>query len=100
MNVGHRDIYYEKKKLNFFLCLEFRILCKKVKYVFSSHFPEAITTNMQIGNDLLVFKYQVSVNKKIPNSHIFIEINEKDCLLCAHHVMTSIILHTRRPKCQ
>ena len=49
-----------KKKLNFFLCLEFRILCKKVKYVFSSHFPEAITTNMQIGNDSFVFKYSVT----------------------------------------
>ena len=28
---------------------------------------------------------------------IFIEINENVCLLCAHHVMTNIIVHTRKP---
>jgi hypothetical protein len=30
---------------------------------------------------------------------IFIEVNVNVCLLCAHHLMTSIILHTRRPIC-
>ena len=35
-----------KKILNIFICVEVRIPCKKVKYVWSSHFPEAITTNM------------------------------------------------------
>ena len=35
-----------KKILIFFICVEVRILCKNVKYVWSSHIPEAITTNM------------------------------------------------------
>jgi hypothetical protein len=29
LNVGHRDIYNAKKILNFFLCVEVRILVKK-----------------------------------------------------------------------
>ena len=100
VNVGHRDIYCAKI-LNFFICVEVRILCKKVKYVWSSHFPEAITTNMQIGYDFFVFKYPVTCKQKNFKIHInFIEINVNVCLLCALHVKTSIILHTRRPNCQ
>ena len=88
-----------KKILNFFVCVEVRILCKKVKYVWSSYFPEAITTNMLIGNDYFVFKYPVRRKKNFNNHINFIEINANVCLLCARHVMTSIILHTRRPNC-
>ena len=54
-----------KKILKFFVCVEVRILCKNVKYVWSSHFPEAITTNMQIGNDSFVFKYPVTCKQII-----------------------------------
>jgi len=38
--------------------------------------------------------------QKIFNSHFFNEINLNICLLCANHVMTSIILHSLRPNCQ
>ena len=54
-----------KKILKFFICVAVRIFCKKVKYVWSSHFQEAITTNMQIGNDDFVFKYPVTCKQKI-----------------------------------
>ena len=64
VNVGHRDIYYAKN-INFFICVEVRILCKKVKYVWGAHSPEAITTNMQIGYDSFVFKYPVTCKQKI-----------------------------------
>jgi len=90
----------QKKILNFFICVEFGISCKKVKYVWSSHFPEAITTNMQIGNDYFVFKYPVTFKKNFKIHIYYIEINVNVCLLCALHVMTSIILHTRKPNCQ
>ena len=89
-----------KKILNVFICVEIRILCKKVKYVWSSQFPEAITTNMQIGYVSFVFKFPVTCKKNYKIHINFIEININVCLLCAHHVMTSIILHTRRPNCQ
>ena len=89
-----------KKILNFFICVEVRILSKKVKYVWSSHFPEAITTNMQFGNDSLCLNTRLRVNKKFKIHIIVIPINVNVCLLCAHHVMSSIILHTRRPNCQ
>ena len=68
VNVGHRDIYYAKI-LNFFKCVEVRILCKKVKYVWSSHFPEAITTNMRFGNESFLFKYPDKCKQKFQNSH-------------------------------
>ena len=54
-----------KKILNFFICVEVRILCKELKYAWSSHFPEAITTNMLIGIDSFVFKYPVRCKQKI-----------------------------------
>ena len=50
---------------------ELEFFVKKVEYVWSSHFPEAITTNMQIGNDSCVFKYPVTCKQKILNSHKF-----------------------------
>ena len=62
-----RHILCQKK--NFFVCVEVRILCKKVKYVWSSHFSEAITTNMQIGNDSFVFKYPFTCKQKFQHSH-------------------------------
>ena len=64
VNVGNSDIYYAKI-LNIFICVEVRILCKKVKYVWGSHFSEAITTNMQLGNDSFVFEYTVTCKQKI-----------------------------------
>ena len=66
-------------------------------YVWSSHFPETITTNMHIGNDFFVLHTRLRVNKNFKIRIHYIEININVCLLCSHHVMTSIILHTRRP---
>ena len=64
VNVGHRDLYYAKN-IKFFICVEVRIPCKKVKYVWSSHFPQDITTKMRIGNESFVFKYPVTCKQKI-----------------------------------
>ena len=89
--------YNMQKILNFFICVEARILGKKVKYVWSSQFPEAISTNMQIENDSFVFKYMVSCKENFKIHINFFEINVNVCLLCAVRVMTSIILHTERP---
>ena len=49
---------------------------------------------------LLCVKIHVYVQKKILTHIIFIEINVNVCHLCAHDVMTIIILYTRRPNCQ
>ena len=63
-------------------------------------FQKPFQTNMQIGNDYFVFKYRLRVKKNVKIHINYIEINVKLCRLCAHHVMTSIIHHTRRPNCQ
>jgi len=56
---------------------------------------------MQIVYEFLVFKYPVIYKqKKFHILNIFIEINVNVCLLCAHHLMTSIILHTQRHNSQ
>ena len=55
---------------------------------------------MQLGNDVFVFKYPVRCKKKFKILIIFIEINVNACLLCAHPVMKSIILHTPRTNIQ
>jgi len=54
---------------------------------------------MQIGYDFLVFKNPVICKKNFQIPIIFIEINVNVCLLCDHHKMKAITLHTRRTNC-
>ena len=65
------ETYIMQKILKFFICVEVRILCKKVKYVWGSHFLEAFTTNMQLGNDSFVFEYTVTCKQKISKFTLF-----------------------------
>jgi len=53
-----------QKNIKILICVEVRILSKKVIYVRISHFSEVITTSMQIGNDSFVFKYPVTCKQK------------------------------------
>jgi len=48
------------KNIKFFRMCGGKNSCKKVKCIWRSHFPEGITTNLQIRNDFLVFKYPVT----------------------------------------
>ena len=57
-----------KKILNFFICVEVRILCKKVKYLWISHFPEAITKTCRLETTPLCLNTRLRVNKKFKNS--------------------------------
>ena len=47
-----------------------------------------------------VFKYPFTCKKNFKIHNNFNEIKANLCLLCAHRVMTSKILHTQRPNCQ
>jgi hypothetical protein len=71
--------------------------CTKVKYIWKSHFPKDIITNMLIGNDFFVFKYTVGCKKYFQILYIYIEIKFSVWLNCAQPIMTSIIVHNRRP---
>jgi len=63
-------------------------------------FPRALQQTCRLETTTLCLNTWLRV-KKIFKIHIyFIEINVNVYLLCAHHVMTSIFLHTRRPNCQ
>ena len=51
------------------------------------------TTSLCLNTRLLVkINFQILI--------LFIEINVNVCLLCDHHLMKGIILHTRKPTCQ
>ena len=68
-----------------------------MKYIWCAHFHEIISTKMQFESIFLCLHTRLRVNKKFPNFHYIFEINVNVCLLCAHFVMTSVILHSRRP---
>ena len=89
-----------KKILNFSYvwCLKFFV--NKWNMYEAHIFPRLLKQTCRLETTLLCINTRLRVIKKFHNSHKFFEINVNVCLLCAHHVMTSIILHTRRPNCQ
>jgi len=98
--VGHRDIDYAKKILNPFVCVEVRIFVEKLN-VYEGHIlPRPILQTGRLEKTSLCLNNRLIVNKNFQIVIIFIEINVNFCLLCAHHVMTSIIRHTRKRNCQ
>ena len=65
-----------------------------------SNSPEAITKTCRLETTPFCLNTRLRVNKNFKIHINFNEINANVCLLSAHRVMTSIILHTRRPNCQ
>ena len=99
LNVGYLDIYYAKKILNTFVCVEFRIPVEKWN-VYEDHiFPRPLLQTCRLDTNSLCLNTRVKLNKKFPKNHIY-WINVNVCLLRDHHVMKGIILHTRRSNCQ
>ena len=69
--VWHRDIYYKKKIINPFVCVEVRILLEKW-YVYGGHiFPMPLLLTCRLEMTSLCLNTQILVNKKFPNSHYF-----------------------------
>ena len=62
-----------------------------------TNFPRPLQQTCRLETTPLCLNTLIRVNKNFKIHINFIEINVSVCLLCAHHVMTSIILHTRRP---
>jgi len=88
LNVGIVT-YYAKKILNTFTCVKVRIAVEKWN-VYEDHiFQRPLLQTCRLGITSLCLNIRFLV-KKIPNSHYFFEINVIVCLLCAHHLMTSI----------
>ena len=88
-----------RKILNSFVCVEVRIRIEK-RNIYEAHIftrPLLQTCRMDKTSFCLKPGY---VKKNFQILIIFIEINVNVCVLCAQPVMTSIILHTRRPNCQ
>ena len=94
-----RHILCEKNIKSFRMCGA-SISCRKVKCIWSSYFQRPLLQTFKLETTSLCLNTRLLVNKSFPNSHNFTEINVNVCLLCTHHVMTSIILHARRPNCQ
>jgi hypothetical protein len=85
---------------NTFVCLEVRILVEKSN-VYENHiFQKPLLQTCRLETTSLFLNTRLLFNKEFQMLIIFIEINVNICLLCAHHIMKCIILHTRRPNCQ
>ena len=63
-------------------------------------FPRRLQQKCRLVSNPLCLNTRIRVNKNFKIHINFIKFNVNVFLLCVHHVMTSIILHTRRPKCQ
>ena len=89
-----------KKILNSILSVEVRILVEKLNIYKGHIFPRPLLQTCRFERNYMCSNTRLRVNKNFLILITFIEINVNVCLLCAHHVMTSIIIHTRRPNCQ
>ena len=94
-----RNILCEKK-LNPFLCVEVWFVVETWNVYEGYNVSRPLLKTCRMETTSLRLKTRLLENIKIQILIIFIWINVNVCLLCAHHVMTSIILHTRRPNCQ
>ena len=85
-----------KKNIISFVCLE--VINLVVKWnVYEDHiFPRPLLQTCRLDTTSLCLNTRLTVNKKFPNSHYFYWINVNVSLLRDHHIMKSIILHTRR----
>jgi len=94
VNVGQRDIYNEKKIVNYFLYVEVRTLVKKL-YIYERHIsPMSVLQTCWLETASMCLNTRLRVkNFEIP--YVFIEIKITVGLFCAHTVMTSIIYDTR-----
>ena len=88
--VGHLDIYYAKKGIKFFVCVEVRFLVEKW-IIYEAHiFRKSLVRTCRLETNSLCLITRLRVNKNFYNLIIFIEINLNVWYLCAHPVMTSI----------
>ena len=84
-----------EKILNPVVCVEVRIIVEKLN-VYEGHiFPSPFLKTCRLETTSLYLNTRLFVNKNFQILKIFIEINLNFCLLCAHHVIKSLILHTR-----
>ena len=97
MIVGYLDIYYAKKILNYFRCVEVRIFVQKW-IIYEAHIlPRSLVQSSRFETNSLCLNTPLSVNKNFKILIIFIEIYLTVWLLCSHHLTTCIIFQTRRP---
>jgi len=93
-----RHILWEKILITY-ACVEVRILVEKWN-VYGHIFQRPFLQTCRMDTTSLCLNNRINENKLFQILIIFIELNVNVCLLCAQHVMTSIILHTRRPNSQ
>ena len=94
-----------EENLNYLGCVPARILVEKWNiyiyiyiYIYNAHiFPLSLAQTCWLETTSLCIYSRLRVNKNFQILIIFIKINVTLLLLCAHPLMTSIIIHTRRP---
>ena len=89
--------YIMQKNIKFFHDWRLEFFVKKWNMYEAHIFPRPLQQICKLVTNPLCLNTRLRVNKKFHIHINFIEINVNVCLLCALHVMKSIILHTRRP---
>ena len=74
MIVGHRDIYYAKKSLNYFGCVEVRIIVEKWNIYESHIFLGSLVQSCWLETSSLCLNTRLIVNKHFQILIIVIEI--------------------------
>ena len=97
VNVVQRDPYYAKKYKIFSYVWRLEFFVKNWNMYEAPNFPRPFQQTCRLETIPLCLNTRFRVNKNYKIHINFIEINVTVCLLCAVRVMTSIILHTRRP---
>ena len=89
--------YIMQKILNFSYVWRLEFFVKKWNMYLAHIFPRPLQQTCRLETIPLCLNTRLRVNKNFKIHINFIKININVCLLCSHRVMTSIILHTRRP---
>ena len=96
MIVGDRYIFL-RKKIELFPMCGCSSSCRKVKYIWKSHFSRSLVQTCWMETTSLCLNTRLRVNNRFSIVSIFIEIKVNVWLFCAQPLMIIIIFQTRIP---
>ena len=98
--VGHREIYFKRNIIKYFVCVEFCILLEKWNIYEAQILPKSLVETCWLETTSLCLNTRLRIRKNFQILIILTEIYLIVCLLFAHSLMISIFFHTQRPNTQ
>ena len=94
------ETFIMRKNINYFECVEVRILVLKLNIYQAHILPSSLVQTSSLERTTLNLNAPIKVNKKFQNSHYFYWYLDNLLTFMCSHLITSIIVHTRRPNTQ